>query len=106
MITVEEARQAVNTIIDYCDNHGPSCSTCAIKEFCEEQEYNEVLGDRTKYEEKVEKHKYDVTLEIALPAEAATKEEAKKLVEKRVKAAFPDLLPGDCSVEDIWEVDD
>lgn len=36
MITEEEARRAVNTIADYCDD--TECSECAILKFCNERE--------------------------------------------------------------------
>lgn len=95
MITGEEARRAVNEISDYCKH--TQYSECYILRFCNERKYTPRIY--TKYAQK-----YCVTLEITLPAGAATKEEAKGLVEERVKTAFPDMFPGDVSTKDVWKV--
>lgn len=107
MITDEEARKAANEIMDYCDNQLYGCDKCAIYEFCNSVK-NKGYCPRafTKYKGKTEKSKYSVMLEIALPVEATTIEEAQKLAERQVRTAFPVLYHDDVSTEDVWQMPD
>lgn len=97
MITGEEARRAVNEITSYCED--TQCSECYILRFCNERE--NTPNTYTKYNQK-----YCVMLEIALPVEATTIEEAQKLAESQVRTAFPSLYHDDVSTEDVWQMTD
>ncbi|WP_279018522.1 hypothetical protein [Megasphaera elsdenii] len=112
MITGKEARRAVNTIIEYCDNRGEgadACKTCAIGRFCEETSQQTSFIFCTEYEEdEPECHQYGVVLDhITLQVEAATSEEAINTVIRKAKNALRDMTDGsDFYAEEVYQIDE